>query len=95
MNCIKWKVSSDEFGEYWESYLNGYRFRIALPCVRKSVNKINRCLLYIDREDENNNTFIRLEENSLDSFLEAIDIAERVYSIINETRPHALAVKAK
>ena len=90
MNRIDWKVLSDEYGEAWESYLFGYRFRIAFPCWKHTENPFT-CLLCIDRKDQKNNTFIKLEEQCFDSFLEANDVAEKVYAILEKNRPHCLS----
>ena len=84
---INWKVTVDEHGEYWDCSLGEYSFRIAVPNQKIFKDK-SLCMLYINRRDKDINYIHCLEERSLDSFLEANQIAEKVYEIVYNSKAH-------
>ena len=88
---VDWKITVDEYGEYWDYKIGDYRFRIAIPNV-KGCNKRSMCSLYISRSKEDFKRVYWLENRDFDSILEANEIAEKVLELIYDSKAYMAGV---
>ena len=88
---VDWKITVNEFGEYWDYKIGDYRFRIAIPNV-KEFWKRSMCSLYINRSREDLKRVYWLENRNFNSILAANEIAEKVLELICDSKAYMAGV---